>query len=485
MTGTSGGSPDGASGDGTSTASAPTPEPRHHTPQIKAVGLSCFAMALVGLDAAGEAVTPVYTNADWRNADAAKALRAELERDGALDAVQGRTAPLDGRYAPALLLRLRESADAEERAAGAKVVRWTTLSALLLERITGAQQPVTISEAACTGLLDRVELQWHAGLLDRLAVPPGKLPPLCGGGDMHRGGLLPPLQERWPELAGAAWARGVGDYAAANVGTGCERRGRVCVTMGANASMRMFVERAAPPAGGGGGGSDAAAAVLPEMPPQLWCYSISEELALVGGDLADGGSIYAWGMEQLAAGGLEEMARLQQECSALPADSHGLTVLPFFSGESAGLGMPAGMGTITGMTLNTSRADLLRAMMESVALRLKGTFEQLRALAPGEACEVLASGKALFKSPLWQQMLANALGVPVTVQQSAAHACSTGAGLLALRGIGVPARAAERGAGSDKKSKTERVVAPNPDGVAAMALAFERQEALRRMLVKS
>ena len=40
-------------------------------------------------------------------------------------------------------------------------------------------------------------------------------------------------------------------------------------------------------------------------------------------------------------------------------------------------------------------------------------------------------------------------------------------------------------AGSDKKSKTERVVAPNPDGVAAMALAFERQEALRRMLVKS
>ena len=27
------------------------------------------------------------------------------------------------------------------------------------------------------------------------------------------------------------------------------------------------------------------------------------------------------------------MARLQQECAALPADSHGLTVLPFFSGE--------------------------------------------------------------------------------------------------------------------------------------------------------
>ncbi len=133
------------------------------------------------------------------------------------------------------------------------------------------------------------------------------------------------------------------------------------------------------------------------------------------------------------------MARLQEEASAMDADSHGLTVLPFFSGgggsgSNGGVGplpslpsypwmcrpltaplvpysppscsvadvcnarpaLPhlfalaqATTGTLTGMTLRTSRAGILRAIMESVALRLKAVFTSICSILPNDSFEVL------------------------------------------------------------------------------------------------
>ena len=51
---------------------------------IVAVGCSVFASSVLGVDAAGRALTPVYTYADVRNAEDAAALRAEWGRGGAL-----------------------------------------------------------------------------------------------------------------------------------------------------------------------------------------------------------------------------------------------------------------------------------------------------------------------------------------------------------------------------------------------------------------
>ena len=45
-------------------------------------------------------------------------------------------------------------------------------------------------------------------------------------------------------------------------------------------------------------------------------------------------------------------------------------------------------GTLTGMTLRTSRAGILRAIMESVALRLKGVFTSISSLLPDDSFEV-------------------------------------------------------------------------------------------------
>jgi hypothetical protein len=46
-------------------------------------------------------------------------------------------------------------------------------------------------------------------------------------------------------------------------------------------------------------------------------------------------------------------------------------------------------GTLTGMTLRTTRAGMLRAIMESVALRLKAVFTSIVSILPDDSFEVV------------------------------------------------------------------------------------------------
>jgi gluconokinase len=87
------------------------------------------------------------------------------------------------------------------------------------------------------------------------------------------------------------------------------------------------------------------------------------------------------------------------------------------------------------MSLNTRPVDMLRAALESVALRFRSLFDIMRTrLAEPE--QVIASGGALLRSATWTQMMADALHRPVLacIEQEAS---SRGAALLALERLGV------------------------------------------------
>jgi gluconokinase len=85
---------------------------------------------------------------------------------------------------------------------------------------------------------------------------------------------------------------------------------------------------------------------------------------------------------------------------------------------------------------------VLRAGMEAVADRFARILEPLRPLLPADPT-IVASGAGLLHSPAWMQMMADALGTPVTASQEP-EASSRGAALLALEALGLlPLRDAE------------------------------------------
>ena len=126
-------------------------------------------------------------------------------------------------------------------------------------------------------------------------------------------------------------------------------------------------------------------------------------------------------------------ATLQEEIAALEPGAHGLTVLPFWSGERSTGWLADARGGIFGLRQQTKPVEIVRAVLESIAYRFALIARSLDEVAPNAT--IVASGNALRSSPAWLQIIADVLGRPLLLG-GAAEASSRGAALLALEAVG-------------------------------------------------
>src|SRR6185436_4313216 len=145
------------------------------------------------------------------------------------------------------------------------------------------------------------------------------------------------------------------------------------------------------------------------IPPELWSYRVDHQRVVVGGALSDGGGLYRCMRETLAV--LSDDEGTARALAAMDADSHGLTVLPFWSGERSTGWNAAARGAILGLSSNTEPIDIVRASMEGIAYRFALIAEALESLAPQAA--IVAAGNALLASPCWTQIVSDVLGQTV------------------------------------------------------------------------
>lgn len=96
--------------------------------------------------------------------------------------------------------------------------------------------------------------------------------------------------------------------------------------------------------------------------------------------------------------------------ASVPEGSRGVTVVPRFYEELKG--KPGGQ--ILGLTMDTTRDEIYRAMLESLALRLKQGKEALERAGGFRTDSILCVGGGA-KNSLWNQLRANYSGVPVRV----------------------------------------------------------------------
>ncbi|HEX7173944.1 MAG TPA: gluconokinase [Pyrinomonadaceae bacterium] len=389
-----------------------------------AVAVACFWHSLVGVAADGRAVTPVYGWADTRAARQAEALRRELdERE-----THARTGcRLHPSYWPAKLRWICEERPHEWRAAA----RWMSFGELLTVRLCGGDVngdgnvPAAVSMASGTGLLDQHNCAWDAALVERLGLTVEQMPSLAR--DSQTLTLANDYAARWPSLRGVPFFPAIADGAANSVGEGCATRARIALMVGTSAAMRVVYE-GEPPA---------------ELHESLWCYRLDRRRVIVGGALSDGGALFDWLRDSLKFSLPNDVAamdvatfgakELEEEVARLEPDAHGLTILPFWSGERSTGWHARARGAVLGLGAHTRPAEIVRAAQESVAYRLALIFDALIAHAPGASLR--ASGGALLRSPAWARIIADVLGRPVTLSP-VEEASSRGAVLLALEALG-------------------------------------------------
>ncbi len=418
-------------------------------PAIAAVAADSLVSNVLGVDAQGNAVTPVYTYADTRSARDVDSLCAQLDEATTHQRVGTR---FHTSYLPARFLWLeRTNPELFKR-----VHWWMSLGEYFYYRWLG-QRACSYSIASWTGLLNRQELEWDKDLLSRLPVSAEQFSPLVDVTTPLRG-LKAEYAARWQPLRQAAWFPAAGDGATANIGSGCVDAGRIALTVGTSSAMRVTTPTLNPPA---------------TVPQGLWSYRVDREHELIGGALTEGGSLFKWMRDTLR---VDRAADLETKLAAIPPDAHGLTVLPFLAGERAPGWVGDARAAILGLSLDTKPAEIVRAGMEAVAYRLGLIFELLRAVAP-DAREVVASGGALMHSPLWTQIIADVLGASV-IASAEAEATSRGDALIALRGLNVI------GSFADLPAALGTVYQPDAARHETYSAALKRQQKWYNLIIK-
>ena len=108
--------------------------------------------------------------------------------------------------------------------------------------------------------------------------------------------------------------------------------------------------------------------------------------------------------------------------------------LPYLMGERSPINDTNARGTFTGITMDTTRADLVQAVLEGVAFAIRDSFEVARSLGIAIPRSFLCGGGA--KSPLWRKIFANVLGIPLDMVKTE-QGPGYGGAMLAMVGCGV------------------------------------------------
>ena len=373
-------------------------------PPVAGVAACTFWHNLMGVDRNGRAVTPVYSWNDTRAADAARELRETID-EGELHARTG--CVLHASYWPAKLTWLqRSSPDLFKRAH-----RWMSIGEYLYLRLFG-KTVCSISMASATGLFNQNECNWDPEILSFLGIGIDRLSPL-GDTDAGLEDLGRDYAARWPALTRARWFPALGDGACGNVGSGCVTQDRAALNIGTSGALRV-----------------AWRASSVKIPPGLWCYRVDRERFVMGGALSNGGDLFAWMQDTLRLGSEEEVA---MEVEKLGADTHGLTILPFLSGERSTGWHSEARAAIVGLSLDTTPMEIVRAGLESVAYRFAAIYDLIgREIA--KPAKVIASGAAVLRSPAWAQIISDVIGAEI-VTSAEAEISSRGAALMGLAAL--------------------------------------------------
>jgi xylulokinase len=167
-----------------------------------------------------------------------------------------------------------------------------------------------------------------------------------------------------------------------------------------------------------------------------------------------------------------DLAAFSEKVASAPIGAEGVTVLPFFNGERVPM-LPDASADFLGLTsLNTTQANVCRAVVEGATFGLRYGLELLGDVTAGASQIRLIGGGA--NSPVWRQMVADITGTQVIcpeITDAAALGAAIQAAWCDQRAEGVTLEAlCERLVHLDAQSLAE----PDPERVAAYQPIYAR-----------
>ena len=269
-----------------------------------------------------------------------------------------------------------------------------TIDSWLIWRLTGGEVHATEpSNASRTMLYDIVAGDWSDAMCDLLSVPRAALPAV-----LPSSGRFGVTADTTALGAGIPISGVAGDQQAALFGQGCFEPGMTKNTYGTGSFVLMNVGDRAP------------------EPVDGLLTTVAWQLA-AGGPVtyAYEGAIFVTGaaIQWLRDGlGIIGDAAETGPLAASVDDTGDVYIVPAFAGLGSPWWDPRARGTIVGLTLGTGRAEIARAVVESIAYQTRDVVELMTGASGRELAELRVDGGAAVMD-LLLQLQADQLGVTV------------------------------------------------------------------------
>jgi glycerol kinase len=356
----------------------------------------------------GMPVAPAIVWQDRRTAT----LCAQLRAEGFEAEVTRRTGLLlDPYFSGTKLAWLLDAPGIRDRARRGELA-FGTVESWLIWKLTGGRHHLTdVTNASRTMLLDIRTGRWDDVLLEKLRIPHAVLPRVVGS-TFDGETVEAELDGQRVRIGGAA-----GDQQAALLGQGCLEPGMAKNTYGTGCFLLMNTGRRA---------FESRHRLVTTI-----AWNLGELTYALEGSVFVAGAVVQWLRDGLGiiarSGEVEALARTVD-------GSHGVVVVPAFTGLGSPHWDAAARGLIVGLSRGTTRGHIARAALEAIAFQSAEVLAAMQKDALQPLVELRVDGGATANN-LLMQFQADLLGVPV-VRPRVIETTALGAALLAGLAIG-------------------------------------------------
>ena len=355
--------------------------------QVQGIGIGGQMHGLVALDSDDNVLRPAILWNDGRTAKETDYLNNEIGR-ATLSRYTGNIA-FAGFTAPKILWM-----KANEPELYARIAKIMLPKDYLVYCMTGVHA-TDYSDASGMLLLDVEHKCWSKEMCEICGVQPEWLATLYESWEQV-GTLKPEVAKALGLSENVKVCAGAGDNAAAAVGTGTVGDGRCNISLGTSGTIFISSKK----------------------------FGVDDTNGLHAFAHADGGwhlmgcmlsaaSCNKWWMDDIlkvtAADYNAEQAPIDEE----RLGRNNVFFLPYLMGERSPINDTDARGTFVGLSMDTARADITQAVLEGVSFAIRDCYEVARSLGVEIPRSNICGGGA--KSPLWCNIMANVLGIPLDI----------------------------------------------------------------------
>lgn len=386
--------------------------------RVAGISISSLCPGLAALGENGEVLTDPIIYSDRRSTEEAEMILEAVGREKLFE-ITANTAMAGAMSGTSMLWIKRNLPEVYE-----KTKYFGHVNTLLAQRMSG-NFAIDYSNASYTDLFETTGgFQWSEVLCEKIGIDMEKLPPLHASTDVV-GGLIHPDLIRMGIPRDTPVIIGGGDTACATLAAGVTKAGQVCESVGTTNVLTICVDQPK---------FDKGFINRCHVVEGTWIYQ---------GALSHTGASYQWFRDNFCqdlvdrAVGTEKTAFqfMNEEADMAEPGSGGLVFLPYMLGERSPIWDPYARGVFFGISLQTTRKEMNRAVMEGCGYGLRQLSEIAERVTGREIKEFTSIGGGA-KSETWAQIKADITGKDIKILDMNDMA-PIGAALLAGVGAGI------------------------------------------------